>query len=63
MLQYAVRVPGGAVHDGAGIDWLGDCAWAVCNCQGRGLGEVNVSFVAFSPLKGRDRNELTSVTV
>ena len=36
-LQPAVRVPGGAVHDGAGDDRLGNGARAVGDCQGGGL--------------------------
>ena len=33
----AVRVPSGAVHDGAGIDWFCHCAGAVGDCQGGSL--------------------------
>ena len=68
MLQSAVGVPSGAVHDGAGIDWLGNCAWAVGNGQGGRLEQSMLALswtnlVTFFPPKRRDQNELTSVTV
>lgn len=36
-LQYAVGVPGGAVHNGAGMDWLCHGARAVGDGQSSGL--------------------------